>query len=156
MAIVADVLAKKGTRVVSIAPTATVLEATHLMNRNKIGALVVTPSTHTFEDRAQCDRVVGIMTRARQVLTRLVVKQRDPVMTLVEEIMTANVAYCTPETPLEDVSATMRERHIRHLPVCDADGQLRGLISIGDLNAWNADGQAIEIHFLHEYIHGRG
>ena len=44
MACVADVLAKKGDRVYSIAPTATVLEATQLMNRHKIGALVVTIS----------------------------------------------------------------------------------------------------------------
>ena len=41
MATVADLLAKKGSRVHSIAPTATVLAATQLMNRHKIGALVV-------------------------------------------------------------------------------------------------------------------
>ena len=154
MACVADVLAKKGDRVYSIAPTATVLEATQLMNRHKIGALVVTISTHTFENAGECDRVVGIITE-RDVLTRLVAQQRDPSHTPVEEIMTADVAYCRPETPLEEVSAVMRARRIRHLPVCGEGGQLSGLISIGDLNAWQADGQEITIHYLHEYIHGR-
>ncbi len=42
MGTVADVLAHKGTRVLSIDPTATVLVATRLMNRHKVGALVVT------------------------------------------------------------------------------------------------------------------
>ena len=49
----------------------------------------------------------------------------------------------------------MSERRIRHLPVCDSGDQLRGLISIGDLNAWNAQGQDVTIQYLHEYIHGR-
>jgi signal-transduction protein with cAMP-binding, CBS, and nucleotidyltransferase domain len=49
----------------------------------------------------------------------------------------------------------MRERRIRHVPVCEADGDLVGLISIGDLNAWHTRGQEVTIHHLHEYIHGR-
>jgi CBS domain-containing protein len=49
----------------------------------------------------------------------------------------------------------MKNRRIRHLPVCDTEGHLQGLVSIGDLNAWNADGQETTIHFLSQYIHGR-
>lgn len=154
MASVADVLAKKGDRVYAIAPTATVLEATQLMNRHKIGSLVVTLSNHAFHDAAECDRVVGIITE-RDVLTRLVAQQRDPVTTLVEEIMTSDVAFCRPGTPLEDVSAVMHGRHIRHLPVCGEGGQLCGMVSIGDLNAWQADGQEQTINFLNDYIQGR-
>lgn len=154
MANVAEILATKGDRVYSIAPTATVLEATQLMNRHKIGALVVTIATHTFDNAAECDRVVGIITE-RDVLTRLVAQQRDPVKTLVEEIMTADVAYCRQETPLEEVSGVMRARRIRHLPVCGDGGQLCGLISIGDLNAFQATGQEITINYLHDYIQGR-
>jgi CBS domain-containing protein len=154
MAAVADILARKGSRVISISPRATALEATQLMNRHKIGALVVQVMADAFEEPADCDRVVGIFTE-RDVLTRLVSKQLDPVMTRVEDIMTSDIACCQPETPLEEVSAIMRERRIRHLPVCDADGELRGLISIGDLNAWHAEGQEVTIHYLHDYIHGR-
>ncbi len=154
MGTVADVLAHKGTRVLSVDPTATVLVATRLMNRHKVGALVVTTGTKDSGNAGECDRVVGMFTE-RDVLTRLVVEQRDPANTLVEEIMTADVAFCRPETTLEEVSAMMQERRIRHLPVCDADGQLKGMISIGDLNAWNAQGLEVTIHHLHEYIHGR-
>jgi CBS domain-containing protein len=157
MATVADVLARKGRRVLSVSPTATVLEATQLMNRHKVGALVVTEGQEELDvsiGSGGCDRVVGMFTE-RDVLTRVVVEQRDPARTLVEEVMTADVAYCRPDAMLEEVGAMMRGRRIRHLPVCDDEGQLRGLISIGDLNAWHADGQETEIHYLQEYIHGR-
>ena len=49
----------------------------------------------------------------------------------------------------------MKNRRIRHVPVCDDDGKLQGLISIGDVNAAHASQQQAEIHYLHEYIYGR-
>jgi CBS domain-containing protein len=151
MASVADVLAHKGRHVHAISPTATVLKATQLMNRFKIGSLVVTTGSR---EENSCEHVVGMITE-RDVLTRLVAEQRDPARTLVEEIMTADVVYCRPDHSMEEVSAMMRERHIRHLPVCDEDLGLRGMVSIGDLNAWHARGQAVTIEHLHDYIHGR-
>ena len=91
----------------------------------------------------------------RDVLTRVVAEGRDPTRTLVEEVMSTDVAYCRPETELDEVGAMMRQRRIRHLPVCAGEGDLKGLISIGDINAWHADGQATTIHYLNEYIYGR-
>lgn len=154
MAHVSDILAHKGSRVFVIPPTATVLAATKMMNHYKIGALVVTLSDETISERESLDRVIGVFTE-RDVLTRVVAFRRDPASTLVEEVMTTEVAFCRPETDLDDISDVMRQRHIRHMPVCDANGELAGLISIGDLNAWHARGQEVVIHYLHEYIHGR-
>lgn len=153
MASVADVLALKGPRVFSIDPSATVLEATRVMNRHKIGALVVTEGPMHTEDTT-CEHVVGMFTE-RDVLTRVVAQLRAPGMTGVGEVMTREIAFCRPDDDLDMVSAMMRERRIRHLPVCDEAGELRGLISIGDLNAWRAQGQEVEISYLHEYIYGR-
>ncbi|MFO0964085.1 MAG: CBS domain-containing protein [Gemmataceae bacterium] len=48
----------------------------------------------------------------------------------------------------------MKNRRVRHLPVMDDDGELAGLISIGDLNAFQATTQERTIHLLHEYIYG--
>jgi CBS domain-containing protein len=154
---VADVLAKKGRHVYVVPPVSTVLAATQLMNRQRIGALVVVSQAAAAGDDGpcpDCERVLGIFTE-RDVLTRVVARQRDPGTTLVEEVMTTNVAYCRPEMDLDDVGAVMRQRRIRHLPVCDAGRKLVGLISIGDVNAWHARGKDIEISYLHEYIHGR-
>src|ERR1043165_3781626 len=100
MATTADVLARKGSRVYCVPPTASVLEACQLMAKQRIGALVV--SVKDEHGGSACDRVVGMFTE-RDVLTRIVGEQRDPVKTLVEEVMSTNVAYVRPETSLEEV-----------------------------------------------------
>jgi len=149
---VMDILAQKDTRVHVVSPTATVLEATLLMNRHHVGALVVTIGGE--EGETDSGRVAGMFTE-RDVLTRVVGERRDPATTRVEEVMTEVVAFCRPETELEEVASIMRSQRIRHLPVCDDDARLRGMISIGDVNAWHARGLDATISYLHEYIHGR-
>ena len=65
------------------------------------------------------------------------------------------VVCVPPDIDIEEASAVMRDRHIRHLPVCDSDGLMLGLVSIGDLNAMFANSQQAQIASLHEYIYGR-
>jgi CBS domain-containing protein len=144
MAVVNDILAKKGPRVWSIGPEATVLQAAQVMNEHKIGALLV----------LEGERVVGMFTE-RDVLRRIVGEERAPATTTVAEVMTAEVACCTPQTPLDEARAAMKNRRIRHLPVVDGDGSLKGMVSIGDLNAFAAASQEETIFWLHEYIYGR-
>jgi CBS domain-containing protein len=144
MATVNDLLKEKGSLVHSVPHTSTVLEATQLMNQHSIGALVV---------RDQ-DRLVGIFTE-RDVLRRVVAESRAPAAVRVEEVMTTEVACCTPETSLDEVRGVMKRQRVRHLPVLAEDGQLLGLISIGDLNAYQASDQESTIHYLHEYLYGR-
>lgn len=145
MATVKDLLEKKaGTPVWTVGKEATVLQAAQLMNQHKIGAVVVVES----------DRIAGMFTE-RDVLKRVVGEERPPASTRVAEVMTAEVACCTPQTPIEDVRAAMKNRRIRHLPVVDDDGRLLGLISIGDLNAFDAANQEQTVFLLHEYLYGR-
>ena len=144
MPTVRQILARKGTQVLTVSADASVLDAALLMNEHKIGALVVV-------DAAQ---VIGIVTE-RDVLRRLVAKRRDPAETTVGDIMTREVICCHPDTHLEEARAIFMQRRIRHLPVVNDRGVLEGLVSIGDLNAWQLDGQEQEIHYLHAYIHGR-
>ena len=144
MATVADILTRKGTQVLTIGPQATVVDAAVLMNEHKVGSLVVTEE----------GRVVGMFTE-RDVLRRVVGERRDPSQTRVGEVMTAEVFCCTPETTLEEARGAMKNRRIRHLPLVDGDNRLHGLVSIGDLNAYQADGQEQTIYLLHEYIYGR-
>jgi Mg/Co/Ni transporter MgtE len=49
----------------------------------------------------------------------------------------------------------MKERRVRHLPVLDEDNHLLGLISIGDINAFEASTREQTIVLMHEYLHGR-
>jgi CBS domain-containing protein len=69
--------------------------------------------------------------------------------------MTAEVVCCRPETPIEEIRGSMKNRRIRHLPVVDDESHLLGLISIGDLNAQLAAIQEQTIHLLQEYVAGR-
>jgi CBS-domain-containing membrane protein len=69
--------------------------------------------------------------------------------------MTEDIICVGPDTDLDDVSSIMKNRKIRHLPVCDDSGKVHGMISIGDVNAFHASNQEMQIRFLHEYIYGR-
>jgi CBS domain-containing protein len=143
MATVDAILSAKGSQVLTVGPDATVLQAVILMNDHKVGALVVT----TGKD------VAGMFTE-RDLLRRVVGESRDPATTRVAEVMTTEVVCCTPATSLEEARGAMKNRRIRHLPVV-VDGQLCGLISIGDLNAHQITSQEHTIHLMHEYLYGR-
>jgi len=143
MATVKDLLALKGRKLVSVGPDASVLNAALVMNEHRIGAVVVMDG----------DRVCGMFTE-RDVLQRVVGQRRDPAQTRVREVMTSEVVCCTPETTLDEARSAIKNRRIRHLPVVDGNQCVVGLISIGDLNAYQAADQEQTIHLLHEYIYG--
>ena len=137
MPTVSDILSRKGETVHSIHPTATVQEAVHKMNQNHIGALVV------MEDNA----VVGMFTE-RDVL-KLVGLEQSPRDIKVADVMTRNVLYCHPQTAIDDAGELMLQKRIRHLPVCCSQtGRLYGMISIGDINAYNVMNQEQQIQGL--------
>ena len=144
MPTVQDVLSVKGEKVHSVSPTTTVLAAIQKMNEHKIGALLV------MHDRS----VVGIFTE-RDVLRRVIGEQKQPADCTVGQVMTEDVICVSPETDLDEVSTIMKNRKVRHIPVCGDDGKLHGMVSIGDLNAYHASNQEAQIHFLNEYIYGR-
>jgi CBS domain-containing protein len=144
MATVRDILARKGSQVFTIGKEATVLQAAQLMNEHKIGALVVTEG----------GQVIGLFTE-RDILRRVVGEQREPARTQVGDTMTTELICCTPETTIDEARLTMKDRRIRHLPLVDEDRRLQGLISIGDLNAYDATSQEETIYLLREYIYGR-
>jgi CBS domain-containing protein len=143
MATVSDILTVKGPDVASIHPEATVYEAAVRMNERKIGSLAVLHE----------GRLCGIITE-RDILQRVVAERRDPGTATVGDVMTAEVVCCRPHTPLEEARGVMKNRRIRHLPVLDDQERMLGLISIGDLNAHEANTQERTIHLLHEYIYG--
>jgi CBS domain-containing protein len=144
MATVSFLLAEKGSEIHSISPSATVLDAVHCMNDSQIGALVV----------MRDDRMVGMFTE-RDVLRRVLAYAHPPHEVTVGQVMTAEVISCEPDTDIEEVRRIMKEHRIRHLPVCDSEGKMHGLVSIGDLNAYHVGTQERTINNLTDYIYGR-
>src|SRR5579864_2344728 len=115
MALVRDILERKGQHVWTVGRDATVLQAALMMNEYKIGALVV----------ADAGRIVGMFSE-RDVLGRVVVEQRDPARISVGEVMTEEVVCCSLETTLDEARGAMKNRRFRHLPVVADDGQMLG------------------------------
>jgi CBS domain-containing protein len=137
-----EVLHDKGREVHITTPHATALAAAQKMNDHRIGALVV----------MEGGRIAGIVTE-RDMLTRVIAAQRDPVRTRVADVMTRDVHMCSPQTSLDELRALMREQRVRHVPVVH-DGALAGIVSIGDLNAAEAKSMSQTIGFLEAYIAG--
>ena len=69
--------------------------------------------------------------------------------------MTSEVVCGTLDTTLEEAGGAMKNRRFRHLPVVDDDGRLLGLVSIGDLNAFQQADQEQTIFMMNEYLYGR-
>ena len=140
MATAEQLTAIKGGAIASLPPQATVLEAAQLMNDRHIGSVLVTEG----------NQLVGIFTE-RDVLRRVVADQRDPATTTVADVMTSPVACAAPHTTLDEIRTVMRDKRIRHVPVVNG-GAVLGMISIGDLNKAEHDGQVETIRYLEQYM----
>jgi CBS domain-containing protein len=118
----------------------TVYDAARYMSERVIGAVPVT-------DRG---RLVGMFTE-RDLMTRVVVPRRDPVVVRVREVMTREITVASPDDLRMEATAKMRRRHCRHLPVVE-NGRLVGVISQGDLLAEDAEERLAEVRMLTEYV----
>jgi CBS domain-containing protein len=144
MTSVAHILKSKADmNVQSIAPTASVYEALQQMASKNIGSLLVM-------DGAQ---VVGIFTE-RDYARKIVLKGRTSPQTPMHEVMTPAVMFVTPQQSSEECMALMTENRLRHLPVLQ-DGELVGLVSIGDLVKDIISEQQFIIEQLECYITGK-
>src|SRR5690606_27687213 len=113
-----------------------------LMARFNIGALLV----------MHRGRIVGIVTE-RDYSRKVVLRDRSSRTTPVRDIMQRQVLYVTPDDAVEGCLVLMTEKRIRHLPVLD-DGDLIGLISMGDVVKNVISDQEFVIDQLTHYITG--
>jgi len=140
---VANILAEKGGDVLSIEGSATVFDAVKKMVEANVGSLLV----------ADQGKIVGIVTE-RDYLRRVTLEGRDEKSSRVDEIMSSPLVYVTPETSVDECMAVMTDRRIRHVPVAK-DGDVVGMISIGDVVKFQSKLQSFEVKYLTEYITGR-
>ncbi|MDD3179836.1 MAG: CBS domain-containing protein [Opitutaceae bacterium] len=139
---ISTVLAYKGAAVHQVPTSLTIAEAVHEMNRQAIGSVLVMAD----------DRIAGIFTE-RDVLRRVVVSDIDPKTTPVSKVMTPQVMTINPRVTVQEVMNAFAEKRIRHLPVVQ-NGQLLGIISIGDVSRWAANAQRVETEQLRQYVSG--
>jgi CBS domain-containing protein len=121
---VREILDAKGRGVVTVRPEASVSTVVHRLVLERIGALVVS------EDGCH---IAGVITES-DIVRALAADGAAAVASgrRVAELMTRNVATCTPEDTVKRVMAEMTRRRVRHLPVVEGGG-LAGIVSIGDV-----------------------
>jgi signal-transduction protein with cAMP-binding, CBS, and nucleotidyltransferase domain len=135
----AEILDEKGGHVLEIDADATVLDAVQQMVTMNVGSLLVTVE----------GEVTGIVTE-RDYLRRVTLEDRTE-DAQVREIMSSPLVVATLETTIDECMALMTDRRIRHVPVVD-EGNVVGLVSIGDLVKFKSKLQTFEIQFLNDYI----
>ena len=107
----------------------TIIHACELMEKNRIGALIVVDQkTATEKDD---HHVVGIVTE-RDIVKTISHHQLDLEGKPVKEIMSKNVVSASPENTTNEAIKLMVENQIRHLAILDED-RLIGVISMRDI-----------------------
>ena len=141
---VADLLANKNQDVATISQERSVSDALALLKERGIGALVVTGSTPPL---------VGIFSE-RDAVRALASSGAAALEMTVAELMSKDVQTCDQTTTVTELMGLMTERRIRHLPVVH-EGQLVGMISIGDVVKARFDELEHEKKDLLDYVSAR-
>ena len=137
---IASILSNKGHAIYSVAPEATVHEALAIMAKKSVAAVLVLDEGN----------LAGIVS-AKDFGNKVVLLGKSARDTRVREIMTSPVVTVAPEATVYECMGVMTRLHIRHLPVLN-EGNLLGVISMGDLaNAVISD-QAFKIDQLMTYV----
>jgi CBS domain-containing protein len=102
-------------------PSTNVMEAARQMHARHVRAVLV------IEGNAD---LVGIFTE-RDAISRVLASGKDPVTTILADVMTNNPETITPQHPAAEVLRMMKELHVRHLPVVD-DGKTVGIVVRND------------------------
>ena len=118
---VGQILETKGHDVHFVRPEQTVADALRMMADRNVGSVLV----------KEGDRIVGILTE-RQYAREVFLKGRTSPTTLIRDVMSRDVIYVEPGQTAEACMALMTAKRVRHLPVL-RDGELIGIVSIGDL-----------------------
>ncbi|MCB8921063.1 MAG: CBS domain-containing protein [Ardenticatenaceae bacterium] len=119
---VSGILATKTGGVITAHPDQQIREAATMMAKHNIGSIVVVN---------QAGELVGILSE-RDIVRKAVT--HDHVFDMpISDVMTQNVVTALPQDDLMSVAHTMTERRFRHMPILNADRELMGMISIGDV-----------------------
>ena len=138
---VRQILERKGRGVITTSPETTLEEAARMLKDHRIGALVVTDGE---------DRVLGIVSE-RDIVNALAEHGAACGRRPASEIMTVELAVCSPDDTTDTLMEVMTRQRVRHLPVIE-DGKLAGIVSIGDVVKSRMEEIAFEAEQMKMYI----
>ncbi|MCC5794122.1 MAG: CBS domain-containing protein [Chromatiales bacterium] len=139
---VGAILAQKGRQIWSVAPGDSMLQAITLMAERGIGALLVMEGAE----------LLGVISE-RDYARKIILQGRRSAETAVGDVMSRDVVTVSPEATAEQGLQLMTKHFIRHLPVIE-EGQVVGVVSIGDLVKAVIEDQQFVIQELERYVSG--
>lgn len=142
MVTIKHLLDEKGREIYSIHPDATVFAALKRMAEKNVGSIAVIEN----------GKLLGLFTE-RLYAREIALKGRTSPQTQVREVMAKRVQCVRPDQTVEECMSIMTVKTVRHLVVME-DGELAGIISIGDLVKSHIGDQRFIIDQLESYIHG--
>jgi CBS domain-containing protein len=116
------VLKSKDSAIVSVDPSASVMEISRIISSRRIGAVLV------LDDSGG---VAGIVSE-RDVVKAIATHGGKATEMRADELMTRNVTTASSQTTVDEAMEIMDAGYFRHLPVVN-NGRLEGIISIRDL-----------------------
>ena len=139
-----DILAVKGSRVITIHQDNFLMEAITLFFINKVGSLIVVD---------QYDDIKGILA-PNDILKAIYTDLENIRQAKVSQYMSTNLIIAKLEDKIDYIQAIMTENRVRHIPILEK-GKLHGLVSIGDIVKAQLKEMDVEIQYLKEYIEGK-
>ena len=155
---ISEILKKKGSNVFTVRPKDRIGDAVRLFRERKIGAVpVVDPNTESGGLLAEPDilraksaaRPIGLLTE-RDVLHAIADHGPEILDQPVEKLMKHEVVTCKPDDGYHFVMRLMIDKHVRHVLVV-AGGQIKGIVSVGDMMRNRLDESQLEIDVMREY-----
>jgi CBS domain-containing protein len=139
--LVSHILKSKGDLVFTVGPAESVAAGAALLDSRRVGAMVVVADDHS---------VVGIV--SERDIVRVLAQHGASALTLtIADCMSRDVIVAEPTDTVDSLLSRMTDRRVRHLPVL-RDGQLAGIVSIGDLVKHKISEAEAEASGLKAYI----
>ena len=132
----------KKAAIFSVTDDTSVYNALKIMTEKNISALLIMDE----------GKLLGIFTE-RDYARKIVLQGKSSKETIIKEVMTANPFGVSFSDSIDKCMSMMTEKHIRHLPIVE-DGEVKGMVSIGDVVKYIIADQKETISHLESYISG--
>jgi len=139
--IVSAILKGKGNAVVTARPTESLQAISKLLVKHRIGAVTI------------CETAgppLGILSE-RDIVNAVAASGATGLERPASEAMTRNLLTCEPGNSVDELMTIMTNSRVRHLPVVE-QGQLVGIVSIGDVVKCKLDEASAEVGLLRDYV----
>ena len=138
---VATILAEKGSKIITARTDASLLEIAKTLREHRIGCIVLNDGK---------GGISGIVSE-RDLVRAIADSGHDILSSPVSKCMTKNVVTCQKSDTIHTIMAAMTDGRFRHMPVVE-DGELIGVISIGDVVRLRIEEAELEAAAMRDYI----